>query len=73
MQPILVGVAALPFIAFYTAGHLPTPDAVRMGHPGLTSMGFPEPDPDHLWRFPEFSYRRRLARRYPGTRKGSPP
>lgn len=73
VQPILTGVAALPFIAFYTAGHLPTPEAVAAGHPGLAAIGFPQPDPDGLWRFPEFSYRRRLARRYPGTRKGSPP
>lgn len=66
--------AAMPFIAFHTAGHLHTADAVRRGHPGLRAIGFPHPDRDGLWRFPHFSYRRRLARSHPRTTaKGSPP
>lgn len=59
--------AAMPFIAFHTAGHLHTADAVRHGHPGLRAIDFPHPDPDGLWRFPHFSYRRRLARSHPRT------
>ena len=65
--------AAMPFLAFHTAGHLHTVDAVRRGHPGLRWIGFPQPDRDGLWRFPHFSYRRRLARRHPHTtRNGNP-
>jgi enediyne biosynthesis protein E8 len=60
-------IAAMPFLAFHTAAHLHTADAVRSGHPGLRTLRFPHPDPDGLWRFPEFSYRRRLARRSPRT------
>lgn len=59
--------AAMPFLAFHTAGHLNTAQAVRSGHPGLRWIGFPHPDRDGLWRFPHFSYRRRLARSHPHT------
>lgn len=66
--------AAMPFLAFHTAGHLHTADAVRAGHPGLRSIGFPQPDRDGLWRFPHFSYRRRLAHSHPHTTStGNPP
>jgi len=66
--------AALVFLAYHTAGHLPTAEAVRNGHPGLAAIGFPAPDADGLWRFPQFSYRRMLASRHPRTTgKGSPP
>jgi hypothetical protein len=66
--------AAMPFIAFHTAGHLHTVDAVRDGHPGLRAIGFPQPDRDGLWRFPHFSYRRKLARSHPHTTStGNPP
>jgi hypothetical protein len=65
--------AAMPFLAFHTAGFLHTVDAVRDGHPGLEAIGFPAPDADGLWRFPDFSYRRRLADAHPGTSPtGSP-
>jgi len=59
--------AAMPFLAFHTAGHLHTAAAVRAGHPGLRAIGFPHPDDDGLWRFPHFSYRRKLARPHPHT------
>ena len=65
--------AAMPFLAFHTAGHLPTAQAVRQGHPGLRWIGFPQPDRDGLWRFPHFSYRRRLAASHPGTTRGGSP
>lgn len=65
--------AAMVFLAFHTAGYLPTVDAVRQHHPGLRAIGFPAPDPDGLWRFPVFSYRRRLAEPSPRTApSGSP-
>lgn len=65
--------AAMPFLAFHTAGHLPTAYAVRHGHPGLRWIGFPRPDGDGLWRFPQFSYGRRLAHSHPGTTRGGNP
>ena len=71
-QVAYFALAALVFVAYHTAGHLPTADAVRAGHPGLVAIGFPPPDADGLWRFPVFSYRRVLARRSPRTRRGSP-
>lgn len=59
--------AAMPFLAFHTAGHLHTATAVRDGHPGLRAINFPHPDRDGLWRFPHFSYRRKLARPHAHT------
>ena len=65
--------AALAFLAFHTAGHLHTADAVRQGHPGLKALGFPMPDHDGFWRFPQFSYRRRVAHSHGRTtRTGHP-
>ena len=61
------GIAGVAFLAFHTAGHLDTVEAVRTGHPGLAWIDFPAPDPDGLWRYPTFSYRRRLARSHPRT------
>jgi len=65
--------SGLVFLAYHTAGHLHTAHAVRSGHPGLKALGFPKPDADDLWRFPHFSYRRKLAHRHPKTtRTGQP-
>jgi hypothetical protein len=65
--------SALVFLSYHTAGHLHTAHAVRSGHPGLKAIGFPMPDHDGLWRFPHFSYRRRLAHQHPHTTKGGQP
>jgi len=65
--------AGLVFLAYHTAGYLPTAKAVRDGHPGLKAIGFPKPDHDDLWRFPHFSYRRKLAHRHPHTTRGGNP
>jgi hypothetical protein len=60
-------------MAFDTAAHLHTVDAIAQGHPGLTLLGFAKPDDDGLWRFPDYSYRRELAERHPATTpSGSP-
>ena len=64
--------AALVFLAYHTAGHLSTPQAVRDGHPGLAALGLPLPDADDLWRYPVFSYRRKLARGHKRARRNSP-
>jgi hypothetical protein len=68
-----VGLALFCYMAYDSAAHLPTAEALAQGHPGLTAMGFAAPGPDGLWRFPRFSYRRALARPHPDTTStGSP-
>jgi enediyne biosynthesis protein E8 len=61
------------FMAFDTAAHLDTVSAIANGHPGLTSMGYAKPDPDGLWRFPDYSYGRQLARAHPRTTPSGDP
>jgi enediyne biosynthesis protein E8 len=72
-RPVWEAAAALVFLAFHTAGHLPTAEAVRDGHPGLAWLDFPAPDADDLWRFDDFSYGRPLARPHPQTTRGGHP
>ena len=72
-QVVWYALAAVAMLAFHTAAHLDTAEAVRRGHPGLAWLGFPRPDADGLWRYERFSYRRRLAARHPRTtRTGHP-
>jgi hypothetical protein len=60
-------------MAFDTGAHLHTVDALAAGHPGLLTLGFAPPNPDGLWRFPHYSYRRQLADIHPATTaSGSP-
>ncbi|MBN3932803.1 regulator [Streptomyces verrucosisporus] len=60
-------------MAFDSAAHLHTADALRDGHPGLEAMGITRPDADGLWRFRNFGYGRELARTHPTTTpSGSP-
>lgn len=73
LDPRYYGLASVAFLAYHTAGYLPTVVAIRDGHPGLAAIGFPAPDPDGVWRFPKFSYRRVLAVAYPGSHRGNPP
>jgi len=54
-------------MAFDIAAHRHTAEAIEAGHPGLTAMGFASPDPDGLWRFQDYSYRRQLADLHPDT------
>lgn len=54
-------------MAFDLAAHRDTAQALADGHPGLTAMGFAPPDPDGLWRFPDYSYGRPLADLHPDT------
>ena len=72
VQAAFSGLASVCFVAYHTAGYLPTAVAIRDGHPGLAAIGFPPPDPDGVWRFPEFSYRRVLAVAHPRSRCGNP-
>lgn len=73
VQLLWYAVAAMAMLAFHTAGHLDTATAIRTGHPGLAWLGFPDPDPDGIWRFPEFSYRAELAELHPLTTSGGHP
>ena len=66
-QVIWYALAAIAMLAFHTAAHLDTAEAVREGHAGLAWLRFPAPDADGLWRYEHFSYGRRLARRHPRT------
>jgi len=61
------------FMAFDTAAQTDTVSAIANEHPGLTTMGFAKPDPDGLWRFPDFSYGRQLARIHPRTTPAGDP
>jgi enediyne biosynthesis protein E8 len=60
-------------MAYDTAAHRHTAEALADGHPGLTAMGFAAPDSDGLWRFPKFSYGRALSRPHPATTESGSP
>jgi enediyne biosynthesis protein E8 len=61
------------FMAFDTAAHMDTVQAMESGHPGLQMMGFAKADPDGLWRFPDYSYGRQLASQHPDTTPNGDP
>lgn len=68
-----VGLALFSNMAFDSAAHMNTRDALAAGHPGLLAIGITRPDEDGLWRFPEYSYGRPLSRLHPHTTPtGSP-
>ena len=72
-KEIWIGLALFSNMAFDSAAHLPTAQALADGHPGLVAMGFAGPQPDGRWRFPHFSYGRVLADLHPNTTPtGSP-
>jgi hypothetical protein len=72
-KEIWVSMALFSNMAFDSAAHLSTAEALAAGHPGLLTIGYARPDDDGLWRFPSFSYGRPLARRHPNTTPtGSP-
>jgi hypothetical protein len=72
-KDIWVALALFCNMAFDTAAHMSTLDAIAAGHPGLTAMGLADPDDDGLWRFPTYGYGRRLAELHPATTtSGSP-
>jgi len=61
------------YMAYDSAAHMSTAEAIAAGHPGLTAMGIARPGPDGLWRFPSYSYGRPLADLHPHTTaSGSP-
>jgi enediyne biosynthesis protein E8 len=72
-KDIWILAALFCFMAFDTAAHMHTTDAIAAGHPGLTAMGFARPDSDGLWRFPDYSYGRPLADLHPDTTPAGDP
>ncbi|MFI9780980.1 DUF5987 family protein [Streptomyces sp. NPDC051956] len=72
-RQLYVLLALFAAAAFDTAAHLHTAAAIRQRHPGLAWIGFPAPDADGLWRFPDYSYGRRLASEHPLTTPGGHP
>jgi hypothetical protein len=62
-----VSLALFSYMAYDSAAHLSTAEALAAGHPGLTALGIARPDADGLWRFPDFSYGRKLADPHPDT------
>lgn len=71
-QGAFAGLAAFAFVAFNTAAFLPTTVAISQGHPGLVAIGFPPPNADGKWRFPDFSYQQVLAKPHPRSKDGNP-
>lgn len=72
-RQIWVNLAVFSNMAFDTAAHLHTKDALAQGHPGLVAIGFRKPDTDGVWRFPHYTYGRQLAQPHPDTTpSGSP-
>ncbi|CRK57509.1 hypothetical protein [Alloactinosynnema sp. L-07] len=60
-------------MAFDSAAHISTHDAIAEGHPGLLTIGFELPQKDGLWRFKDYSYGRQFAKPHPDTTAtGSP-
>ena len=62
-----VNLAVFSNMAFDSAAHLHTTEALAAGHPGLQILGFAPPDSDGLWRFPQSSYGRPLSKSHPAT------
>jgi len=72
-RQLWVNLATFSNMAFDSAAHLSTTEALATGHPGLMTIGFAPPNADGLWRFPDSSYRRKLADPHPATTaSGSP-
>jgi hypothetical protein len=72
-KELWISLALFSNMAFDSAAHMSTVDAIAGEHPGLSALGLERPDADGLWRFPEYSYRRKLADLHPDTTpSGSP-
>ncbi|GGS32265.1 MULTISPECIES: DUF5987 family protein [Actinokineospora] len=60
-------------MAFDSAPHKSTLDALEEGHPGLITLGFKKPDTDGIWRFKEYGYHQELAKTHPDTTESGSP
>lgn len=59
--------ALFAYMAYDSAPHLDTAEAMRSGHPGLTQLGFAPPGADGLWRAERPTYGRSTALPRAGT------
>ncbi|SDI17757.1 DUF5987 family protein [Nonomuraea jiangxiensis] len=66
-KELWISLALFSYMAYDSAAHLNTAEAIAAGHPGLTALGIAKPGADGLWRFPDFSYGRKLADPHPDT------
>lgn len=66
-KELWTAVAIFSYMAFDSAAHMHTTDAIAQGHVGLRTLGYASPDPDGLWRFPDHSYGRPMAPLHPDT------
>lgn len=66
-KELWTAIAIFSYMAFDSAAHLSTTDAIAAGHVGLATLGYAPPDPDGLWRFPDHSYGRAMAPLHPDT------
>nr|WP_212828990.1 DUF5987 family protein [Catellatospora sp. TT07R-123] len=66
-KALWVGLALFCNMAFDSAAHISTHDALAQGHPGLTLLGYAKPEADGIWRFPRYSYGRALSNLHPQT------
>jgi hypothetical protein len=72
-KQLWVGLALFSTMAFDSAAHLNLRDAFAAGHAGLLTIGYFTPDGDGTYRFPAYSYGRKLADIHPHTTPtGSP-
>ncbi|RII06874.1 hypothetical protein DSC45_35090 [Streptomyces sp. YIM 130001] len=72
-KELWVMLALFSNMAFDSAAHRHTAEALADGHPGLTALGITRPDADGLWRFAKPGYGTALARVHPDTTpSGSP-
>jgi hypothetical protein len=60
-------------MAYDSAAHRSTAEALADGHPGLLAMGFAKPEEDGLWRFADYGYGRELAKRHASTTESGSP
>ncbi len=68
-----VSLAMFCNMAYDSAAHIPTAQALAEGHPGLLAMDIGTPAADGRWQYREFSYGRPLADILPTTTaSGSP-
>lgn len=74
MRDFWVVLALFAYMAYDSAPHRQTAEAVARRDSGLAAMGFAAPGPDGIWAFGDFSYLKPLARLHPGTdEKGNLP
>jgi enediyne biosynthesis protein E8 len=66
-RELWAGIAIFCYMAFDSAAHMHTADAIRAGHVGLATLGYANPDDDGLWRFPDHSYGGQPAPLHPDT------